>query len=143
MANSGHSWAADITDANDLYTHFLVENGPSVLVSAPEPADSQSLFVIDMQNDFTLPAPAGRFSVYHGIKMAEKLSSFIEKNHSKFTKIIFSRDTHPFDHCSFAGSGGPFPAHCVINSKGAAMHESMLKFSNISTSECCWHKLVV
>jgi len=118
------------TDSLNLYTHFLKKYDNGVLVSTPEKSDTNSLFVIDMQNDFVLPN--GRFSVADGLKMAPELAEFIKKclNDPTFTKVIFSRDTHDVNHCSFFTNDGPFPPHCVVNHKGADMHESMKQFGD-------------
>lgn len=131
-----HSWATGFTDSVDFYNHYLqkFDEQKQVIVSTAAKADSQSLLVIDMQNDFILspidPERPGRFSVSDGLTMAPKLAEFIEKNYSKFSKIIFSRDTHTHDHCSFNTTGGAFPPHCVANHDGAAMHETMMPFAN-------------
>jgi nicotinamidase/pyrazinamidase len=34
--------------------------------------------------------------------------------------IVLTRDWHPADHVSFAARGGPWPAHCVAGTPGAA-----------------------
>lgn len=100
------------------------------------PTNTASLMVIDMQRDFILPPTGsltaiakgnfGRFSVGNGIDMLPDLVNFIEENQSKFSKIIFTRDNHPAKHCSFAEEGGPFPAHCVINHIGSALHPKIV-----------------
>ena len=100
------------------------------------PTNTASLMVIDMQRDFILPPPGspaaaergnfGRFSVGNGIDMLPELVSFIEKNQAKFSKIIFTRDNHPAKHCSFGEEGGPFPAHCIINHIGSALHPKIV-----------------
>ena len=38
-----------------------------------------------------------------------------------------TRDWHPSNHCSFQEYGGPWPTHCVAESRGAAFSEE-LKF---------------
>lgn len=130
MAEQTHTWATGFTDSVDFYNHYLQKFAPDILVDKVNPADSQSLLVIDMQNDFILnpidPERPGRFSVSDGLSMAPKLADFITKNATKFSKIVFSRDTHTHDHCSF----GVFPAHCVANHDGSAMHDSMMRFAN-------------
>lgn len=110
--------------------------------------ETASLMVIDMQNDFILSpfvaGGTGRFSVQNGLSVIEPLVNFINTNAKKFNKIIFSRDMHPIDHCSFftikgqkAGKEetGPFPPHCVINHIGAALHESFLQFKSLPNAE--------
>ena len=94
------------------------------------------LWVIDMQNDFLdipmqgLTGPPdfdptktniGSFAVSDGATMVSDLIQFIKNNAEKFDKIIFTRDWHPPNHCSF-GDGetiGTFPKHCVWDSLGA------------------------
>jgi nicotinamidase-related amidase len=131
-----HSWATVFTDSVDFYNHYLqkFDEQKQVIVDTAAKADSQSLLVIDMQNDFILnPIDSqrpGRFSVSDGLTMAPMLAEFIKTNASKFSKIIFSRDTHTHDHCSFNTTGGAFPPHCVANHDGAAMHDSMMQFAS-------------
>ena len=135
-----HAWTATINKGDTLpfYNHYLRKSatGKSVLEESltmnVSPTNTASLMVIDMQNDFILPPPDsppakamdkfGRFSVANGLSMLPDLISFINNNEAKFSKIIFTRDNHPAKHCSFAEEGGPFPAHCVINHIGAALH---------------------
>jgi nicotinamidase-related amidase len=100
------------------------------------------LWIIDMQNDFIdipmkglhgLPVilpdgtdlgAIGAFAVSEGLQMIDDLLTFIRENGSKFTKIIFTRDFHPPDHCSFTKDGkyedGKFPPHCIYDTLGAA-----------------------
>jgi nicotinamidase-related amidase len=99
--------------------------------------DTQSLMVIDMQRDFIDeafkggrgPLGIGAFSVADGKKLERPLSDFISTNLNKFYKVIFSRDAHDPEHCSFytqgpEGGKGPFPPHCEINSIGGAFPKS-------------------
>lgn len=138
-----HPWVEGI-DQSDLigfYNHFLekADDGQGVVNHSPISlggADSASLMVIDMQNDFMLLPPGignppGRFSVGNGLSMSGALANFIRSNAKKFSSIVFTRDTHPIDHCSFFTNGGPFPPHCIINHDGAAMHDSMKEFASL------------
>lgn len=47
----------------------------------------------------------------------------------KPSPILFIRDHHPADHCSFAAQGGPWPPHCVQGTHGAAIHESLVAYA--------------
>jgi len=127
-------------DLNELYEYFLrrsererVKQTPGIKVIEESVdmnvGETASLMVIDMQDDFVLPT--GRFSVANGLTMAPLLRKFIDENHEKFYKIIFTRDTHPIDHCSFFTNGGPFPPHCVINHQGAMFHGSMVDLQSL------------
>jgi nicotinamidase-related amidase len=125
-----HDIVSEDNDTLDFYLHFLKKSakGTSVIVDKPDDAETNSLLVIDMQDDFVLQAPEGRFSVADGVKMAPKLARFIKSclENPTFTKVIFSRDTHDINHCSFQANEGPFPTHCVANHQGAQMHASMI-----------------
>ena len=39
--------------------------------------------------------------------------------------ILFIRDHHPADHCSFVGFGGTWPVHCVAGTRGGEIHEDL------------------
>ena len=126
------------SDSVNYYNQFLKrydDSTNSILVSEPAAAESSSLFVIDVQDDFILPPPGlpflpkgytyGRFNVEDGVNMTKELGAFIVANMDKFTKVVFSRDTHTVDHCSFGTSAGPFPNHCVANHVGSKFHDDM------------------
>jgi nicotinamidase-related amidase len=120
-------------DLIGFYDHYLEKalKGNSSVLATEVPSGegvTNSLLVIDMQPDFT--NPDGAFSVADGILMLPDLVSFIDANMTKFSKIIFSRDTHDAKHCSFMGQKGPFPDHCVVNSPGAALMPELLKYKD-------------
>ncbi len=39
--------------------------------------------------------------------------------------ILFIRDHHPADHCSFTGFGGTWPVHCVAGTRGGEIHKDL------------------
>ncbi|QDU60636.1 nicotinamidase/pyrazinamidase [Planctomycetes bacterium Pan216] len=39
--------------------------------------------------------------------------------------VVFTRDWHPANHCSFREQGGPWPVHCVAETPGAAFHSEV------------------
>jgi nicotinamidase-related amidase len=125
-------------DVLDFYNHYFEKKAekiaPEVLIREKPTSDTASLMVIDMQNDFIylpqhvadpLKMPQGRFCVQNGLSIIDPLVSFIDTNATKFTKMVFTRDSHPIDHCSFFTNGGPFPPHCVANHYGAALHPAI------------------
>jgi len=116
------------------------------------------LWVIDMQNDFldlidtihlqkpsgTLTGPPlanghiGAFAVTDGNQIVQKIVDFINVHGNKFKKIIFTRDFHPQNHCSFgssdpaainliSGHEGKFPQHCVYDTFGADITPAIKK----------------
>jgi nicotinamidase-related amidase len=145
--NKRHKWVEtegiDNKDIIGFYNHYLKKfdkTGVTTESLSLGRNDTASLMVIDMQNDFILEPPGlghppGRFSVANGLSMAPKLKKFIEDNATKFHKIIFTRDTHPINHCSFITMGGPFPPHCVINHGGAALHPDMLALKDLPNAD--------
>lgn len=41
---------------------------------------------------------------------------------SLFDLVVYTRDAHPPDHCSFAEHGGQWPVHCVAGTHGFEFH---------------------
>lgn len=80
------------------------------------------LVVVDVQNDF---CPGGALAVPEGDKVVPVLNKYIQKFMKAGAPIIFTRDWHPPDHSSFKEQGGPWPPHCIQNSKGARFHPDL------------------
>jgi nicotinamidase/pyrazinamidase len=80
----------------------------------PQPGDA--LIVVDVQNDFL---PGGALGVPHGDEVVPVLNRYIERFDRLGLPIVATRDWHPADHCSFAARGGPWPPHCVAQTRGA------------------------
>jgi nicotinamidase/pyrazinamidase len=78
--------------------------------------DTDALIAVDVQNDF---CPGGALPVLGG----EGVVRVINPLQLKFERLIFTRDWHPQDHCSFAlepeFQDGSWPTHCVEDSPGA------------------------
>ena len=81
------------------------------------------LVVVDVQKDF---CPGGSLPVPDGDKVVPILNKYVEKFTKAGSPMIFTRDWHPPDHSSFKPQGGPWPPHCVQNSKGAEFHEDLI-----------------
>jgi nicotinamidase/pyrazinamidase len=75
-----------------------------------------ALIVVDMQADF---CPGGALAVPRGNEIIAPINSLIAQAVEGGALIVASRDWHPPDHISFHGRGGPWPEHCVRESKGA------------------------
>jgi nicotinamidase/pyrazinamidase len=84
--------------------------------------ETSALVVVDVQNDF---CPGGALAVTDGDKVIPVLNKYIERFRKARAPIIFTRDWHPADHSSFKEQGGPWPPHCVQNSKGAKFHSDL------------------
>ncbi|HUO42355.1 MAG TPA: isochorismatase family protein [Methylomirabilota bacterium] len=81
------------------------------------------LVVVDVQNDF---CPGGALPVRDGDKVVPILNEYVKKFRKAGASVIFTRDWHPPDHSSFKPQGGPWPPHCVQNSKGAEFHRALI-----------------
>ena len=81
--------------------------------------DTDALLVVDVQNDF---CPGGVLAVCGG----DHVVSPINRVMGHFDHLVFSRDWHPRDHCSFSDTpefrDGSWPEHCVQDSPGAEFH---------------------
>jgi len=83
-----------------------------------------ALLIIDIQNDFL---PGGSLAVSGSEQIIPAINRCIEKFNVRGNPIFLTRDWHPFDHWSFAGQGGPWPAHCVAGTVGAEFSASLLQ----------------
>lgn len=85
------------------------------------------LAIVDAQTDFI----DGSLAV--GIKPWQQARTAILKltEVKKYDWVIFTRDWHPSNHCSFQAQNGPWPTHCVQKSKGAEIDPELLKLTQI------------
>ena len=128
-----------------------------------KPENDSVLYVIDVQNDFIdIPQDGltgspynkenkgniGAFAVNNGSGFIKDLIQHIETYHDKYNQIIFSRDFHDKEHCSFAA----FPSHCVIGTKGSGFFESggdninlleYLQEVRNNNKKCKWDKIQI
>jgi nicotinamidase/pyrazinamidase len=78
--------------------------------------DTDALIVVDVQNDF---CSGGALAVPQGEAVVPPINRIM----GKFEHIVFSRDWHPEDHCSFSGApefrDGSWPPHCIQDTPGA------------------------
>lgn len=81
-----------------------------------------ALLVVDVQRDFL---PGGSLPVPEGDAVIEPLNAYIGAFDARDLPIIFSRDWHPPDHCSFVSAGGTWPTHCVRETPGAAWADGL------------------
>ena len=84
------------------------------------PADA--LLVVDVQNDF---CPGGALPVPDGDHVVPVLNRWIDAAAAGGAAVVASRDWHPPGHASFRERGGPWPAHCVQGTAGAAFHSDL------------------
>ena len=77
---------------------------------AVRPTDA--LIVVDPQNDFL---PGGALPVKDGNRIFDPINRLMPL----FLNVFATRDWHTDDNSSFEAQGGPWPVHCVQNTKGA------------------------
>ncbi len=87
-----------------------LHQSPIVLV------EGDALLIVDVQNCFL---PGGSLGVSGGDQVIDPLNDAIQVFSRKKLPVFFSRDWHPPKHVSFRERGGPWPDHCVQNTKGA------------------------
>lgn len=92
------------------------------------------LLVIDVQNDFM---PGGALAVPRGDEVVPAINALA----GGFSHVVLTQDWHPFDHVSFTenhpgtqpfettrlpyGDQVLWPAHCVQDTPGAALHAQL------------------
>ncbi|MHC4428828.1 MAG: nicotinamidase [Planctomycetota bacterium] len=89
---------------------------------APELSSQDAVIVVDVQIDF---CPGGALPVPEGDQVVPVLNEWISRAEAAGATVVISRDSHPTDHCSFVDRGGPWPAHCVQDTPGAACHPDL------------------
>jgi len=78
--------------------------------------EGDALIVVDVQNDFV---PGGTLAVPEGDQVIDPLNRAIRVFQARSIPIFLTRDWHPGNHSSFSASGGPWPPHCVQDTRGA------------------------
>jgi len=79
----------------------------------------RALVIVDAQNDFM---PGGKLAVPGGDEIVPVVETLLT---DYWQLIVFTRDLHPKDHCSFEKQGGKWPPHCVVDTPGAALHDDL------------------
>ena len=94
-----------------------------------------ALVVVDMLYDFI----DGSMACQHAEEAVGATLRFVEEKMTSPTDeevirgafpVLFVRDFHPADHCSFTESGGPWPPHCVQGTRGARIHEALEPYAD-------------
>ncbi|WJW76564.1 nicotinamidase [Thiohalobacter sp. IOR34] len=85
-------------------------------------APGDALLIVDVQNDFL---PGGSLAVPEGDRVIPPLNRCAALFDRLGLPVIATRDWHPRDHCSFREQGGPWPAHCIAGTPGAAFPETL------------------
>ena len=92
---------------------------------------NSALVVVDMLYDFidgTLACQNAENAVKETLKQIDKLTKGQGGEEHEILDtfpILFVRDQHPADHCSFTEHGGTWPAHCVAGTHGGEVHEDL------------------
>lgn len=85
---------------------------------------NRMLIIVDPQIDFI----TGSLATAKGPEAMDYLAKALKEGAWKnYSWIIVTQDAHPANHCSFVEQGGVFPPHCVKNSEGMHVYESLLK----------------
>ncbi|MFB0526743.1 MAG: nicotinamidase [bacterium] len=82
----------------------------------------KALLIVDVQNDF---CPGGALAVPEGDKIVPILNKCMMIFSRKKWPIFASRDWHPKESKHFKKFGGPWPEHCIQNTRGARLHPNL------------------
>lgn len=85
-------------------------------------AENMALIIVDLQNDF---CPGGALPVPDGDLIIAPLNRVAERFARHGLTVFASRDWHPAETEHFQEYGGPWPAHCVQGTDGAAFHPDL------------------
>jgi len=79
---------------------------------------SKALIIVDMQKDFMEGGPLA-------VPGSNDIIEYINKIRKNYKIVVFTKDFHPKDHCSFKTNGGIWPVHCVQKTKGSKIHKDL------------------
>jgi nicotinamidase/pyrazinamidase len=86
-----------------------------------------ALVVVDVSPTFM---PGGELPVPNGDAIIEPLLALLRARGHEFGLVVFSRDWHPHDHCSFTEhprfADGSWPAHGLAETENARTHPQLL-----------------
>lgn len=82
----------------------------------------RALLLVDVQNDF---CPGGALPVPEGDRVVPVLNEYVERFERAGDPVFASRDWHPKITSHFKEQGGPWPPHCVAETRGAAFHPQL------------------
>lgn len=83
----------------------------------------RTLLIVDPQYDFIY----GSLAVESGERAINNVIKLLEKEGETFDFVVVTLDEHPFTHMSFKPFGGIWPPHCRKYTKGAAIHEDLVR----------------
>lgn len=99
------------------------------VMSEPRSAPGRTALVaVDVQADFL---PGGSLAVPDGDAVVPELVELARTA----DLVVASRDLHPPRHSSFVEQGGPWPAHCIAGTPGAALHPSVDAVADLVVSK--------
>jgi nicotinamidase/pyrazinamidase len=84
--------------------------------------EKDALIIVDPQNDF---CPGGALAVAGGDEVMEPLNRYIDSFVRDGRPIFATRDWHPAKTNHFKDYGGPWPVHCVQNTRGAEFQPAL------------------
>ncbi len=84
--------------------------------------DNKALLLVDLQNDFF---PGGALGIETGNEIVDVVNKYIDLFKEHTLPVFATRDWHPPETTHFEKKGGPWPDHCVQNTKGAEFHPSI------------------
>lgn len=97
--------------------------------------EQKVLAIIDAQNDFidgSLGVGADKWA-----KAKKEILDLIRKEN--YDSIVFTKDWHPGNHCSFKAQGGPWPNHCVAGEHGAEIDAELqtIQIPSVTLNKGC------
>lgn len=99
-----------------------IHNIKETKMAIPSMTHNDALIVVDVQNDFCTD---GALPIEGGETVVPVLNQWIKKAEAETVPVYASRDWHPRKHISFQAQNGPWPSHCIQDTRGAAFHPDL------------------
>lgn len=97
---------------------------------------NSAIIVVDMQYDFidgSLACLNADKAVARSAAYLSKVTNVADQDENGIADtipVLFTRDCHPSDHCSFSAQGGTWPVHCVDGQRGSQIHADLQAYVN-------------
>ena len=93
-----------------------------------------ALVVVDMLNDFidgSMACANAKEAVNRAAEFIDSMTAGEKAGDGEIFgqfPILFICDHHPADHCSFVQQGGQWPSHCIVDTRGSAIHDMLTPY---------------
>jgi nicotinamidase-related amidase len=132
---------------NDFVDRAVEKNGEQQLTGPEIPEIPEISEIPEIPGIPRIPRKKrlGAFCVNNGVTIIQPIVDFAKKCYTQGGNVVFTRDVHTCDHCSFFTAAcpkdypnekhpkGPFPPHCINKTVGSGLVQEMKDYLSDKT----------